>query len=436
MNYIEEYLSDIVYTLQFLACFNFFFAIVPSKRKLKIPVVLSLILVESILRNSIEGIISVMVEICILSVLIYYLCIITVWQDILFTLISVFTLGALDLLVYVIIIYITSVASIKLTDFWYSIIAEAACLIFFVMINHFIGGKTTVYRNASLGIKQLLVFSGITFMDFVYIGAVVAKFIPGVPINSWWAHSNFTFLFGIGILAQMILLWEMLRAQEKAKEGEDIARMFLDEQKSHYEYLEQRERDTRSFRHDLRSHILLMQHMLDNGRIAEAEEYLNEMSERINSFGNSITVGNPIVDAIVNRYYAEAKKDGVTLKTDGMLSPDINVSAFDLCTIFSNLFENALDASRTCHGNYINFTIRRAPRESIFSIANKFDGYIQPNSLNSLLLTRKADQANHGFGLTNVKKAVDNNNGDMAISTENNIFCVTISLPLKETHEE
>ena len=45
-------------------------------------------------------------------------------------------------------------------------------------------------------------------------------------------------------------------------------------------------------------------------------------------------------------------------------------------------------------------------------------------------LTTKNDKKNHGFGLANIKKTVEANNGNCFIDTEGGNFHISITLPL------
>ena len=44
--------------------------------------------------------------------------------------------------------------------------------------------------------------------------------------------------------------------------------------------------------------------------------------------------------------------------------------------------------------------------------------------------TRKIDKENHGFGLENIRKRLDENHGNLDIRAENHEFCIKATLPL------
>ncbi|MBE5878187.1 MAG: hypothetical protein E7290_15055 [Lachnospiraceae bacterium] len=64
-----------------------------------------------------------------------------------------------------------------------------------------------------------------------------------------------------------------------------------------------REKETKKFRHDLRSHMELISNLAKNREYEKIDSYLEKMNIKIDSFGNIITVQNGIVDAIINQYY-------------------------------------------------------------------------------------------------------------------------------------
>ena len=53
---------------------------------------------------------------------------------------------------------------------------------------------------------------------------------------------------------------------------------------------------------------------------------------------------NMAVDAVIHFYAGELKQRGILLEHDMMLPENISISDTDLCKIYGNLLENAVDA--------------------------------------------------------------------------------------------
>lgn len=237
----------------------------------------------------------------------------------------------------------------------------------------------------------------------------------------------------IGILIQIFLLIYMINSRNQYRENERLAKHYLENQIKHYEYLEKRDYQTKKFRHDIRGHLYMLNHLLEENKIDEYKSYLNELTANYEHIDNAISVNHGIADAILNKYFYEAQKHHITLQVDGHFPPRCDISAYDICTIFSNLLDNAMEAVISCNGSTICFQCRYTDTEIIFVFEN--DCLYDCKNPGKYLKTQKADVAHHGFGLGNVKECVHKNHGYMNIDTSDHRFRVMLSLNRRDNNE-
>lgn len=230
----------------------------------------------------------------------------------------------------------------------------------------------------------------------------------------------------LGILIQIILLIRMIKSRDQHKENEKLAKQYLENQTRYYEYLVQREEDTKKFRHDIRNHINMLNILFQENKIDECQKYLMDLTTHYENIHNAISVNNCIADAILNQYYYEAKLHDITLNVSGHFPPQCDLSAYDICTIFSNLLDNALKAVIDCNGKNISIGCRYTETEILLSIEND-SNHVKLDS-NGMPRTSQKDYSQHGFGLKNVQQCVIQNNGHITIQAENNQFKVMLSL--------
>lgn len=276
----------------------------------------------------------------------------------------------------------------------------------------------------SIGKVNLLLYTLLLFADMSVV-AVIAYMISGFKIDN---HRN-VYLIAvifviIGIFIQLAAVILLFYQRNVYKEKEAITDKYLNEQKSHYEYLENREKETKKFRHDLRSHMEIISSMANDHDFERMNKYLEKMHMKIDTFGNLITVQNGIVDAIINQYYTKAIQSGVKMDVKGRLPADCAIDAFDLCTIFSNILSNAFEAAVTTEEKYISLECRYNDKNIIIVVKNSFDGTTQ--SSNTQWKTRKEDTDYHGYGLENIKDSVKKYNGMFDIDTKEGMFILTI----------
>ncbi|MBQ8280691.1 MAG: GHKL domain-containing protein [Roseburia sp.] len=236
----------------------------------------------------------------------------------------------------------------------------------------------------------------------------------------------------IGLLIQLVLLINTLVTRNVHKENEKLAKQFLEKQNEHYQYLEKREYETKKFRHDIKNHLILLENFMSTKKYEEAQDYLSNINEKVALFSNQISVNNGIADAILNRFYTEAKEKGIMLKVSGHFPMECYITAYDICTILSNLLSNAILAETETEGKEVLVNIKYTDNKVLLTVENDYAHEL--NEVDGIFKTTKQDSLGHGYGLSNVKECVEKNGGYLSIATENHRFKVMIMI-LNEKEE-
>lgn len=283
------------------------------------------------------------------------------------------------------------------------------------------------YTSATLkkiGIPNMIGFTILLIVDTLVVTAITVLHTELELLQAKTTYFVAIILVIIGIFIQLASVILLFTQRNVYKEKEELTDKYLNEQKNHYEYLENREIETKKFRHDLRSHMELISNLAKNHEYDKIDEYIEQMHERIDTFGNLITVQNSIVDAIINQYYARAEQSGVTMEVKGRFPMDCNIDTYDLCTIFSNVLSNALEATLETEEKYISVECGYTEKSIIIIVKNSFDA--QTKNGNAQWKTRKGNTDYHGYGLENIKDSVERYNGVFDIETDGNMFNLKI----------
>lgn len=276
----------------------------------------------------------------------------------------------------------------------------------------------------TLGVGNLILLTILMAVD-TYVVTVIA--IMNVEINSEVYRNLYlvAVVFVImGIFIQLAAVIIFFTQRNVYKEKEAITDKYLNEQKNHYEYLENREKETKKFRHDLRSHMEVISNMANNHEYERMNSYLEKMHMKIDTFGNIVTVQNGIVDAIINQYYAKAEQSNVKMEVKGRFPADCMIDAYDLCTIFSNILSNAFEAAIETEEKFISVECRYTDTNIIIAVRNSYNS--ERNNGSSQWKTQKEDTDYHGYGLENIRDSVDKYHGVFDIETKDNMFILTI----------
>ena len=204
-----------------------------------------------------------------------------------------------------------------------------------------------------------------------------------------------------------------------------INNQLLVQQKVYFENMIKKEEDTKKLRHDLKHHITILEQYISSGENQAALHYLDTMYGKLPFHKLNYSCNNAILDSILSVYQKQFEDNGISVTIKGVYPEDIKIDDFDLCVIFSNLLLNAVEActkienkdnrkidiSINSYGIYVNIIV-----ENTYAV-------ISPS-----LHTLKKDMNNHGFGLKSVKDSVENNNGKLEISHDEDMFCVDVLL--------
>lgn len=211
------------------------------------------------------------------------------------------------------------------------------------------------------------------------------------------------------------------------KEKEEFNRKYIEMEQLYYSQLEQKNNDLRAFRHDFNSHMLVLKDLVYNGQPGELKKYLEEISV-IHERSFYISTGNLVADVVINHFYNKLG-NSVLFKTSGYFKEECFASNFDICTILSNLLNNASEAierkDAPCTKEIYLDIDSSGERISIF-MKNTSGNIIKDEA--GRIQTEKPDKNNHGIGLENIQKTAEKYHGFIKTSYKNNMFCTYVVL--------
>ena len=231
----------------------------------------------------------------------------------------------------------------------------------------------------------------------------------------------FFYLLGIGFA--FVNLWKEQYKRENALKDE-----YLKMSQEHYKELEAHMREVRSIRHDMKNHMFLLQKYIQENNLEQAESYLKEIQQH-QQWENKpvVSVGNELVNAVLS--YGIEKQNEVKFICEGLLPPTMSISDFDLCTIFSNLLSNSIEACQRLisREKQIHLQIKTFQNNLLIQMENPVEMEVPIEKLGTF--TSKIDKKSHGYGIYNVKQTVERNNGNITFLLQNNNFYVKIQIP-------
>ena len=99
---------------------------------------------------------------------------------------------------------------------------------------------------------------------------------------------------------------------------------------------------------------------------------------------------------------------------------------FDLCIIFGNLLDNAIEACSKMNNIPKEIFIKVRMQHDIIYIYVKNTSYKYPKKIDGKFITSKKNKEYHGIGIESVRKSVEKYNGHLDFDYDNNMFRTTI----------
>lgn len=192
-----------------------------------------------------------------------------------------------------------------------------------------------------------------------------------------------------------------------------------------------------SIRHDMKNHIIVLKHLVNDEKLREASDYLEQLGDAMETDREYAKTGNDIVDSILNYYADEAKELGADIELDLKIPVALPMEPLDISIILGNLMQNAVEALRNCkHEKKLNVTFKMEKGAIRLIIVNTYNG--QPIVSNGdCLKTSKPMASEHGFGLKNVRESIKKYDGEVEYKIKGNEFEVnTFILIEKENRTE
>lgn len=226
-------------------------------------------------------------------------------------------------------------------------------------------------------------------------------------------------LSSVGFLGVFLIYFR--NTNEKMEEFIEIERNWNKMSINNYQLLLEKEEDTRRYRHDLNNHLICLRELAQSQKLYLINNYIDIMQGQMNVIQHKCyNIGNEVLNAILN-YYLPMVANDVKITVTGCCSENLGINNMDLCTIFSNLIQNAVEGLcfdgtdekyLMVHINQGNDYIKVIIRNSIYPE--------QKDQKVAVFKSKKSDSKNHGIGLRNVKETVKKNHGQFQITIEDN----------------
>ncbi len=240
---------------------------------------------------------------------------------------------------------------------------------------------------------------------------------------------------GVVSVVLSFVLVKTLNSRNYYKQLNDINNEYFRMQGSYYQKVYENQQNLKAFRHDLNSHIICIKELANEGDMRGLNDYIDQILKQKEQFSANVYSGNKIVDAVISDIISQNMNNGINIVFRGSLPEKLNILPYDLCTIFSNVVKNAVEACLKLDNEIekrIDISVNIYKNNIGILIINPIKEEVTVK--NGKLLTSKKDKEWHGFGIENMKRAVKKYEGDIQFKSQDGKFMTDILLvnPIKD----
>ena len=191
--------------------------------------------------------------------------------------------------------------------------------------------------------------------------------------------------------------------------------------------------ENRRLIHDIKHHLRTIDRMASERGQTEICSFLLQVEEQVAATSGHSPAQfckNPVVNALIEYYYGMAQTQGTEFQVRLDLPDQMPLTDVELCTVLGNLLDNAVEACSRQKQGVRRIFIAGETRGNMYflKIENTYDGLALQEG--KTFLSRKGTSADHGIGLSSVRKIIEGHGGDLDLVPGEESFLVGITIQM------
>ncbi|CEP45514.1 two-component signal transduction sensor histidine kinase [[Clostridium] sordellii] len=292
-----------------------------------------------------------------------------------------------------------------------------------------------IFRSFNLRIKinkqeciyiYIPILANILSIVFIFTLILKDKIISDVESITILVVSSILLLSNFSLISVLcrIIKDNNLRTENK------IIKEKIDIQYKYYLNLKDSQLKTRELYHDMKNHMICIKNICKENYLAN--QYIENINTKLESCNYIFNTNNIILDVILHEKKSICDDNNIEFLVDINFSKCNFIELPDICSIFSNMLDNAIEACNKINDKNILKKIKlRGTLINSFFVIKCENTKINPVVLsNDRIITDKKDSFLHGLGIINIKSSLKKYNGNMEINSSTHKFEMIIYIPL------
>ncbi len=278
--------------------------------------------------------------------------------------------------------------------------------------------------------KQYMFLVFIPLLMIFIMGEYINSFIYGMVVTDsrvtlYTNHYQMLVMQLLGMASVFCILFAYKKLLQNFRLSTELSLLeqqerslsqYVEEARTHYE-------KTKSFRHDIKNHIMVVKKLLQKGKTQQALDYIGDMEGVAEELSFPCNTNNPVVDILAGNKLGIANSMGIDVYCSLVLPCLCGLRDMDVCIILSNALDNAIHACNNMEQSaekYIHVTGRIQGDFLFIEIENSYQG---------------GGLVQKGTGLSNIKAVTEKYHGAMSVKTQGTVFVLNVLLIIPQPPE-
>lgn len=193
---------------------------------------------------------------------------------------------------------------------------------------------------------------------------------------------------------------------------------------AYYLSLEEQQKQVRKLRHDMNGHLQMIQAYLAAGNMEKARGYMENLDLLPLHCGGRNFCADTALNAMLNSCYDRLLEAAADVHFNLDIPEITGIETFDLCTIFSNSLDNAIEAVlKIAKAKDRRVTLKARYEKGCFSYKLVNSKCNEIREEDGIYRSDKEGE-NHGYGIENIKEIIQKYEGNMYIEYTEQEFCL------------
>ena len=246
-----------------------------------------------------------------------------------------------------------------------------------------------------------------------------------IVVQHFFSLSNLFLIGGIllGIAADLTLFIFAVNRDESFTLAERLRTVehTMELEQQYYESLAQEQQELSLFRHDFNNHLAVIHRLIAEGDTSSAKEMIQALSDDLQDAALMKYCAIPSVNALLTEKQEQCRARNLRLEVSLILPDELSVTSIHLCSILSNLLDNAMNGAETA--GVLNPTIKLTSASHGDYLFLKTE-----NPYSEQIKAKPSKTKGHGYGSEILSRIAETYGGSYQTEAENCVFTAVVSV--------